>query len=66
MIFTVSKYYSYLQPYEILGVKRSSTSSEIKKAYKRMARELHPDKNTAPDANDRFAGVSIKILTRKI
>jgi len=46
------------KPYEILGVKRSSTSSEIKKAYKRMARELHPDKNTAPDANDRFVDLT--------
>jgi len=42
------------RPYEILGVTRSSTPQQIKKAYKRLAKELHPDKNKAPDASDRF------------
>ena len=42
------------RPYEILGVTRSSTPQQIKKAYKRLAKELHPDKNSAPDASDRF------------
>ena len=42
------------KPYEVLGVQRSSSTQEIKKAFKRLVKELHPDKNKAPDANDRL------------
>lgn len=40
--------------YEVLGVDRNATDSEIKKAYRRKARELHPDVNKAPNAEDQF------------
>lgn len=41
--------------YERLGVAADATSAEIRRAYLRLARELHPDRNRAPDASTHFA-----------
>ncbi len=40
--------------YEALGIDRSASPDEIKKAYRRLARELHPDVNSSPEASERF------------
>lgn len=40
--------------YAKLGVTRNSNPLEIKRAYKRLSLELHPDKNPSPDASDQF------------
>jgi len=42
-------------PYEVLGVGRSADETEIKKAFRRLARELHPDTNSEdPEAETKF------------
>ncbi|WP_026124264.1 MULTISPECIES: molecular chaperone DnaJ [Nocardiopsis] len=44
--------------YEILGVRRDASQDEIKKAYRRLARELHPDVNPDPATQERFKEVT--------
>jgi molecular chaperone DnaJ len=43
--------------YELLGISRGADEQEIKKAFRGLARELHPDVSEAPDAEERFKEV---------
>ena len=43
--------------YELLGVERTATEVEIKKRFRALARELHPDVSENPDAEERFKEV---------
>src|SRR3954464_3452923 len=54
--------------YEQLGVKKGATEAEVKKAYRKLAKELHPDRNKDnPAAAARFSKVTqaYDILTDK-
>lgn len=44
--------------YATLGVTRAASAEEIKRAYRKLARELHPDTNPDPAASDRFKDVT--------
>src|ERR1044072_8207698 len=44
--------------YELLGVERGASEQDIKSAFRKLARELHPDVSEAPDADERFREVA--------
>ena len=44
--------------YEVLGVARAATKEELKKQYRSLARQYHPDVNNEPDAGERFKEIS--------
>jgi molecular chaperone DnaJ len=44
--------------YTLLGCSRTATETEIKKAYRKLAMEYHPDRNSAPEAEARFKDIT--------
>ncbi|MGA2402842.1 MAG: DnaJ domain-containing protein, partial [Syntrophobacteraceae bacterium] len=44
--------------YEILGVKRAASKTEVQRAYRKLARKYHPDVNKASSAEDKFKEIN--------
>lgn len=49
--------------YEVLGVSRDASQEEIRKAYRRLARQYHPDVSAEPDAEHRFKEIALAYET---
>ena len=47
--------------YEILQIERTASDTEVKKSYRKLALQLHPDKNGAPGADEAFKSKCLKI-----
>ena len=52
VVFAAADYYS------TLGVPKSATSKDIKAAYRKLARQYHPDVNKEPGATEKFKEIS--------
>src|SRR5687768_2244614 len=48
----------YKDYYKILGVPKGASTADVKKAYRKLARQYHPDVNKKPEAEKRFKEIN--------
>lgn len=55
----------YKDYYAVLGISRDADTEQVKKAYRKLARQYHPDVSKAPDAEARFKDIAEAYATLK-
>ena len=45
--------------YKILAVPKTASQADLKRAYRKLSLKYHPDKNSSPDAAEKFAEISV-------
>lgn len=45
--------------YKILAVSKTASQADLKRAYRKLSLKYHPDKNSSPDAAEKFAEISV-------
>jgi DnaJ-domain-containing protein 1 len=58
VLLAVAVVYCDRSYYEVLGVPKSASQSQLKSAYRKLSKQYHPDVSQEPDAKNRFQQIS--------